>query len=147
MLHYRQELRYLSEEPHLLAKELELSNNLFPAEAHAEFVAIDILGELLRTPRGDRFLLVISYRFSKLVRAVPLKRITAFEFAKESVHQWVLVYGPPVLPLGHNGKQFISKLFQEICGLLRVKNLVTTAYHAQTNGQVEILNRIIIATM
>ena len=120
---------------------------LFPAETTLEFVAIDILGELLRTPRGNRFLLVISDRFSKLARTVPLKRITAVEVAKAFVHHWVLVYGPPLLLLADNGKQSISKLFHEICRLLGVKNLFTTTYHPQTNGQVERFNRTIIAAI
>lgn len=59
---------------------------LFPAEAPLELVAIDTLGELLHTPRGNRLLLEISDRFSKLVRTVPIKRITAVEVAKEFVH-------------------------------------------------------------
>ena len=120
---------------------------LFPVEAPLEFVAIDILGELLRTARGNRFLLVISDRFSKPVRTVPLKRITAFEAAKEFVHHWVLVYGPPLLLLADNGMQFISKLFQEICSLLGVKDLFTTTYHPQTNGQAERFNRTILAAI
>ena len=33
--------------------------------------------------------------FSKLVRTVPLKRITAPEVAKAFVTYWVFVYGPP----------------------------------------------------
>ena len=121
--------------------------NLFLAEAPLEFFAIDILGELLRTPRGNRFLLVISYRFSKLVRTVPLKRITAVEVAKAFVHHWMLVYGPPLLLLADNGKQFISKLFQEIFRLLGVKNLFTATYHPQTNGQVERFNWTILAAI
>ena len=120
---------------------------LFPAEAPLEFVAIDILGELLRTPRGNRFLLVILDRFSKLARAVPLKRITAFEVAKAFVRHWVLVYRPTLLLLADNGKQFISKLFQEICRLLGVKNLFSTTYHPHTNGQVERFNRTILAAI
>ncbi len=49
---------------------------LFPAQSPLEFVAIDILGELIRTPRGNRFIIVISSGFSKLVRVVPMKTIT-----------------------------------------------------------------------
>ena len=50
---------------------------LFPARAPHEFVAIDILGELIKTPRVNCYMLGISDRFSKLVRTVPLKKITA----------------------------------------------------------------------
>ena len=53
---------------------------LFPARA------IDILRELIKTPRGICYMLVISDRFSKLVRTVPIKKVTASEVAKAFVH-------------------------------------------------------------
>ena len=49
---------------------------LFPAETPLDFVAIDILGPLPRTSKGHRFLLVITDRYSKLVKTVPLRSIT-----------------------------------------------------------------------
>lgn len=49
---------------------------LLPAGARLEFVAIDILNDLIRTPRRNHYLLVVINRFSKLVQTVPLKRIT-----------------------------------------------------------------------
>ena len=88
---------------------------LFPARAPLEFVAIDILGELIKTPRGNCNMLVISDRFSKLVRTVPLKTVTASEVAKAFVHHWVFPYGAPIWLLSDNGKQFIAKLFRETC--------------------------------
>ena len=50
---------------------------LFPANGPLEYVSIDILGPLVRTRRGNRFLLVISDRYTKLTRTVPLARITS----------------------------------------------------------------------
>ena len=120
---------------------------LFPARAPPEFVAIDILGELIKTPRGSCYMLVISDRFSKLVRTVPLKKVTASEVAKAFIHHWVFPDGAPVWLLSDNGKQVIAKLIRETCRMLGVKNLYTTTYHPQTNGQVERLNRTILASL
>ncbi len=50
---------------------------LFPATALVEDVELDLLGELTTTARGFKHLLVITCRFSKLTRVVPLRRITA----------------------------------------------------------------------
>lgn len=58
---------------------------VFPALALLQFVAINILGELVTTPRKNEYLLVISDRFSKLVRAVPLRATTADAVAKAFV--------------------------------------------------------------
>lgn len=120
---------------------------LFPAKAPLEYVAIDILGELIKTPRGYRYLLVISDRFSKLVRTVPLRRITAATVAMAFVKHWVFTYGPPVFVLSDNGKQFTARFFQNVCRILGVSNLFTTTYHPQCNGQVERFHRTIIAAL
>ena len=120
---------------------------LFPAHAPLEFVAIDILGELITSRRGYRYLLVITDRFSKLTRTVPLKRITAATVATAFVHHWVFTYGPPIKLLSDNGSQFTSKFFQNVCRILGVNNVFTTTYHPQTNGQAERFNRTILAAL
>lgn len=72
------------------AKQLQL----FLAQAPLEYVAIDILGEFIATPRRKRYLLVITDRFSKLVRTVPLASISASEVAKAFVSNWLLPMDP-----------------------------------------------------
>lgn len=69
---------------------------LFPATSPLENVAIDVLGQLLKTHRGNHFLLVTTDRYSKLVRTAPFKNITAATFARALVTHWVMTYGPPV---------------------------------------------------
>lgn len=120
---------------------------LFPAIEAFEMVAIDNLGELLRSSRGNRYILVITDRFSKLVQTAPLKRITAAEIAKAFVNNWVFVYGPPKKLLSDNGTQFTSLTFQSICKILGIQNLFTTTYHPQANGQVERFNRTLLAAL
>ena len=88
---------------------------LFTPNAPLEFVAIDILRELITIKRGHPYILLIRDRYSKLVRTVPLKRITAAHIAQAFVHNWVFVYGPPVRLLSDNGTQFTTRFFQNIC--------------------------------
>ena len=129
----------------VLLRKHQKEMKLFPATAPLEFVTIDTLGELIRTPRGNRFLLVITDRFSKIVRTVPLKSISAESVAKAFVTHWVMVYGPPLWLLSDNGKQFTARFFQHVCRILGIENLFTTTYHPQCNGQVERFNRTILA--
>jgi RNase H-like domain found in reverse transcriptase/Reverse transcriptase (RNA-dependent DNA polymerase)/Integrase zinc binding domain/Integrase core domain/Chromo (CHRromatin Organisation MOdifier) domain len=117
---------------------------LFPPSEPFEFVAMDILGPLPETAQGNRFLLVIVDRFSKLTRTVPLRTTIATEVAKVFLFDWYCVYGPPVILLTDNGSQFISKFFQSVCKLLGVKQTFSTAYHPQTNGQCERFNRTVL---
>jgi hypothetical protein len=85
---------------------------LFPASGPLEFFAMDILGPLPQTEHGNRFLLVISDRFSKLTRTVPLRTITALGVAKAFCDSWVFSYGPPRYLLTENDTQFNAKVFQ-----------------------------------
>ena len=55
---------------------------LFPANGPLEYVSMDILGPLPKTDLGNRFLLVITDRFWKLTRTVPIRTITALVVAK-----------------------------------------------------------------
>ncbi len=120
------------------------AHEALPSIKPLQFVAIDILGELIKTPRGNRFLLVVTDRYSTLVRKVPIVKITAIEVSKAFVHHWVFLYGPPVSLLSDSGKQFTAKFFQHVCLILGVENLLTTSYHPQCNGQVERFNRTIL---
>jgi transposase InsO family protein len=120
---------------------------LFPANGPMESVAMDILGPLPRTKHGNRFLLVIADRFTKVTITVPLRTVTALAVAKAFCDRWVYVYGPPISLLTDNGPQFTAKFFQAVCAELGVKKTFTTAYHPQTNGQVERYNRTILAAL
>ena len=120
---------------------------LFTPKAPLEFVAIDILGELITTKWGNHDILVISDRYSKLVRTVPLKNITAAHIAQAFVHNWVFLHGPPVRLLSDNGTQFTARFFQNICRILGIRNVFTTTYHPQANGQVERFNRTLTSAL
>jgi transposase InsO family protein len=117
---------------------------LFPAEGPLEYVAMDILGPLPKTEHGNRFLLVISDRFSKLTRTVPLRTISALVVAKAFCDHWVFAYGPPTYLLTDQGTQFNAKFFLAVCRELGITKVFTSAYHPQTNGQVERYNRTIL---
>ena len=121
--------------------------SLFPAHEPLEFLAIDILGPLPKTPRGNQFILVVCDRFTKLVRTIPLRTITSLAVAQAFCYHWVFVYGMPKTLLSDNGTQFSSKFFQACCIELGIKQVFTTAYHPQCNGQVERFNRTILSQL
>jgi hypothetical protein len=55
---------------------------LFLAVEPLKYVSLDILGPLPKTEHENRFLLIITDRFSKLTRTVPLRVISALAVAK-----------------------------------------------------------------
>ncbi|CDF32213.1 unnamed protein product [Chondrus crispus] len=114
---------------------------LFPAAGPLEFVAMDLYGPLPKTPHGNRHILVITDRFTKLCRAIPLRTTQAQQVAQTFLDAWVYPYGMPDTLLTDNGPQFTAKFFEAVCGLLGIRHVLTTAYHPQTNGQAERFNR------
>lgn len=66
---------------------------------------------------------------------------------KDFWNTWVYEYGLKKTLLSDNGKQFTSKLFQSLCPLLEITNVFTSPYHPQTNGELELYNRILTAML
>ena len=120
---------------------------LFPAQRPLESFSIDILGPLTKTKKGNRFLFVITDRFTKLTQVIPLRRIDGYTVAVAFVEAWIMKYGPPKTLISDNGKQFAAKFFQALCSVLGLSNIFTSLYHPQTNGQVERYNRTILAIL
>ena len=120
---------------------------LFPATRPLESLAIDILGPLPMTKAGKRFLLVITNRFTKLTQVVALRITTAYTVATAFRDAWVFKYAVPSSLLSDNGPQFNAKLFQSVFRVLGITNFYTSAYHPQTNVQVERYNRTIASML
>jgi len=68
---------------------------LFPATMPFQDDAVDLFGPLARTDAGHRFILVITDRFTKLVRALPMDGTTAVDCASVVLDYWVASYKPP----------------------------------------------------
>lgn len=68
---------------------------LFPATHLMEFVGIDLLGPLRRSSRGNKYLLFIADRFSKLKKTALPATSSAYTVAKAFCEQRVFHYGIP----------------------------------------------------
>ena len=91
---------------------------LFPATHPLESPAVDILGLLPKTNAGQRFLLLITDRFTKLPQVVALRTVTAYTVAVAFCEAWVFKYGVPRSLLSDNGLQSNAKFFQSTCRVL-----------------------------
>jgi RNase H-like domain found in reverse transcriptase/Integrase zinc binding domain/Integrase core domain len=108
---------------------------LFPPSAPLEFVGIGILRPLPETKRGNRFLLMMTDRFSKVTKVAPLRHITADDVAFAFFVHWVSCFGPPLILLSDNGSQFSARMFQAVCSMMGATQLFTSSYHPKLMGK------------
>jgi len=104
-------------------------------------IAVDLYGPLARTAAGHWFIPVITDRFTKLVRALPMDGTTAVDCASVVLDYWVAANGPPDQSLSDGGPQFTSHVRGQVCNLFSIEPKVTSPSHPQTNGQTERFNR------
>jgi len=114
---------------------------LFPATEPLTELSVDIFGPIPASKKGNRFILAITVRFAELHKCVALQRITAMSVASAIIDAWVSAYGLPDRILSDRGLQFMSNFFIAVTITLGIETVRTTAYHPQTNGQVERYNR------
>ena len=102
-------------------------------------IAMDVIGPLSRTQRGNWFILTICDYATRYPEAIALPSVEAPRVAKELVNLFSHV-GIPDEILTDQGTNFMSSLLEEIYQLLHIKRIRTTPYHPQTDGLVERFN-------
>ena len=76
-----------------------------------------------------------------MARGFATRDQTAFTIANLFVEEIVGCHGIPSQLLSDHGAAFLSYLMTEICKLLGMNKINTTAYHPQTNGLTERFNQ------
>jgi transposase InsO family protein len=99
---------------------------------------------LPKDKHGYDAIFVVVDRLSKRAISIPCHKTTD---AKEMARLFLIyVYrykGAPLTIVSDRGGQFISAFWKEFCKLLGTKLKLSTAFHAQTDGQTEIMNQYI----
>ena len=114
------------------------------ATAPLQRVAMDILGPLSVTERGNKYILVIGDYFTKWKEAYPMKNMEAVTVANILVQEFISRFGIPKHLHTDQGRNFESGLMKEICSLLDIKKTRTTPYHPQSDGMIERFNRTLL---
>ena len=114
---------------------------LFEASKPFEVVHMDIVGPLPVTRSGNRFILTMMDRYSRMIKMVPLPTVTANCIAMEFRQHWLLNYGIPEQILTDRGTNFTGLIFNILRHLYGFKALFTTSYHPRTNGRLERFHR------
>jgi len=102
-----------------------------------EKCALDIVGPLTITTNGNKYLLTFQDNLTKFSKAIPIPNQEANAISKEFLIKIILEHGIPEKIRTDQGTNFMSKIFKNICKLLKIKKIQTTAYHSKSNGALE----------
>ena len=101
-----------------------------------ESIAFDLVGPLPKGRGGCRFILTYICLASRWLDALALTSVKAKAVARGMV-ELMCRTGIPLRLLTDQGPQFVGKLTRELCSLLQVDQVRTTAYHPESNGCIE----------
>lgn len=99
-----------------------------------EYVGVDFVGPLPRTPAGNAYLIVFVDYMSKWVEASAVREATSQVAAAKFVTDIFARHGAPKYLISDRGSPFVSELFEHVVSTLGSVHRLTTAYHPQTNA-------------
>ncbi|KAM7293326.1 DDE-type integrase/transposase/recombinase [Ixodes scapularis] len=114
-----------------------------PPSAPFQQIGMDLLGPFKPSTQGNRWIIVATDYLTRYAETKALPSGTAVEVAKFFIESIVLRHGAPEVLISDRGSSFMAQLTQEVLRLSHTSHRCTTAYHPQTNGLTERLNKTI----
>ena len=107
-------------------------------------VSMDLITALPQTDKGHTAIYVFVDRLSKMAHFVPTTTdVSAEECACLFRHHVVRLHGCPTDVVSDRDPRFTSNFFAEYCRLMGVAQNMSTAFHPQSDGQTERVNRVL----
>ena len=111
-----------------------------PVQRVFQIVGVDVM-DLPITEAGNKHVVVFQDFLSKYPLVYPVPDQKSIRIARLLVEEVVPLFGVPEALLSDRGTNLLSHLMKDVCEMLGVKKLNTTAYHPQCDGMVERFNR------
>ena len=108
---------------------------------------IDIVGPLPTTLAQKKLLLATTNYFSKWIEVEAFSSIKDKDVTQFIWKNIVCRFGIPRSIVSDNGPQFDSRVYQNLCQELKIKNLYSTPRYPQSNGLVETSNKTLLTTL
>ena len=105
---------------------------------------MDFIVGLPKTSKGFDSIWVIVDRLTKSAHFLLVKNTyPTIRYAKMYLERIVSLHGVPKTIVSDRGTQFVSSFWKQLHSSLGTKLLYSTAYHPQTNGQIERVNQVL----
>ena len=104
-----------------------------PVKRPFQILGIDVM-ELLRTSKGNRYVIVMQDFLTKWPLVFPSPDQKATRIAQLLVDKVLPMFGVPEALLSDRGTNMLANVVKDICQLLGIAKLNTTAYHPQCDG-------------
>ena len=114
-------------------------NPLLLTERPFQIVGVDVM-ELPVTSKGNRYMIVFQDLFTKWPMVYPAPDQKTDHIARLAVEEIVPCFGVPEAILSDRGTNLLSFLMKDICKMLGIEKLNTTAGHTHCNGVVKRFN-------
>ncbi len=109
-----------------------------------ESISMDFITELPTTAKGHDTLFVVVDRFSKMVHLAPCHNsLTARQAADLLLSVVFKLHGTPSSFIADRDKLWVSEFYSQWCRRLQIDLHLSSAYHPQTDGQTERMNRLL----
>lgn len=109
-----------------------------------ESVSMDFITNLPKTNTGKNMILTIVDRLTKMAHFVAMKgTATAEDVAKKFLKHIVRLHGMPTSIVSDRDSKFTSKFWTALLPMLGADLAMSTAFHPQTDGQSEAMNKLI----
>ena len=104
-------------------------------------------GELPVTKQGNRYVIVFQDVLTKWPLVFPAPDQKPIRIAHLVAEEVFPLFGVPDALLSDQGANLLAHVMQDVCELLGIRKLNTTAYHPQCDGMVECQNRTLKTMM
>ncbi|UYV64979.1 hypothetical protein LAZ67_3002638, partial [Cordylochernes scorpioides] len=108
-----------------------------------EKVGMDLLGRFPTSMCGNRWIIVCTDYLTKFAITKALPTSESVEVATFFIKDVILKHGAPREVITDRGRNFTSSMIRDLNKHCRITHRTTTAYHPQTNGLTERLNKTI----
>ena len=103
---------------------------------------MDLVGPLPKTDRGHDCIVVFVDKFTKLCHLVPtVITVNAAQLAEIMFNVIVVNHGVPKNIISDRDPRFTGNVWKALWSLMHTKLSMSTAYHPQSDGQTERMNR------